>query len=53
VEKQLVIDTLIATRGNMTKAANQLGITERIMGLRIKKYDITVLNYKHLSDEQN
>ncbi|MDR1981313.1 MAG: sigma 54-interacting transcriptional regulator [Tannerellaceae bacterium] len=51
VEKQLIIDTLIVVRGNITKAANQLGITERIMGLRIKKYHIQIQHYKSLTNE--
>jgi Nif-specific regulatory protein len=53
VEKQMILDTLIATRGNSAKAAQTLGITERIMGLRIQKYQIDVQNYKHLSDDDN
>jgi Nif-specific regulatory protein len=53
VEKQMIIDTLIATRGNSAKAAHLLGITERIIGLRIQKYAIDVQNYKHLSDNDN
>lgn len=53
VEKQIIVDTLIATKGNMAKAATQLGVTERIMGLRIKAYDLNITNYKHLSNEHN
>lgn len=46
VEKQIIKDTLIATRGNVAKAAAQLGITERIMGLRLHKYDINPKQFK-------
>ena len=46
IEKQLIIDALVATRGNGAKAADQLGITERIMGIRIKKYDINTKRFK-------
>ena len=53
VEKQLIIDTLIAVKGSITKAATELGITERIMGLRINKYNIQIQNYKNLSNESN
>lgn len=53
VEKQLIIDTLIAVKGSIIKAANQLGVTERIMGLRIVKYNIQVQNYKSLTNELN
>jgi Nif-specific regulatory protein len=53
VEKQMIIDSLIANNGNMSKSAAQLGITERIMGLRIKKYNINIQNYKYLSDDNS
>ncbi|HEY4789091.1 MAG TPA: sigma 54-interacting transcriptional regulator [Bacteroidales bacterium] len=46
VEKQMILDTLIGTRGNLVKAAEILGITERMMGIRIKKYDIDPKRYK-------
>lgn len=53
VEKQMIIDSLVANNGNMTKSATQLGITERIMGLRIKKYNINIQNYKSLSNDNS
>jgi Nif-specific regulatory protein len=46
VEKQMLIETLLATKGNLSKAAGVLGITERIIGLRIKKYDIDQKRFK-------
>ncbi|MDP4208283.1 MAG: sigma 54-interacting transcriptional regulator [Bacteroidota bacterium] len=46
VEKQMILDTLIGTRGNLVKAAEILGITERMMGIRIKKYEIDPKRYK-------
>ncbi|MFW5879394.1 MAG: sigma-54 interaction domain-containing protein, partial [bacterium] len=46
VEKQIIIDTLISTRGNMYKASEALKITERVMGLRIKKYNIDPKRFK-------
>ena len=45
-EKQMILDTLVGTRGNLVKAAELLGITERMMGLRIKKYDIDPKRFK-------
>ncbi|MDR2139534.1 MAG: sigma 54-interacting transcriptional regulator [Tannerella sp.] len=51
VEKQMIIDTLIANKGNIARSALRLGITERIMGLRIRKYGIHAQNYKHLSND--
>ncbi|MDR1865150.1 MAG: sigma 54-interacting transcriptional regulator [Bacteroidales bacterium] len=53
VEKQMITDALISTRGNITKAAEQLKITERIMGLRIKQYQINPQDYKHLTHDFN
>jgi Nif-specific regulatory protein len=46
VEKQLIVDALTSSLGNINKAALMLGITERIMGLRIKKYDLETKKYK-------
>ncbi|HAR63810.1 MAG: sigma-54-dependent Fis family transcriptional regulator [Candidatus Margulisiibacteriota bacterium] len=40
VEKDLIIDALKQSKGCIAKAARLLGITERIMGLRLKKYAI-------------
>ncbi|MEE8440494.1 MAG: sigma-54 dependent transcriptional regulator, partial [Spirochaetia bacterium] len=40
LERELILDALKSTRGNMAKAARLLGITERIMGLRVKKHGI-------------
>ena len=46
VERELIIEALKRSRGNMVKAAESLGITERIMGLRVKKYDIKYRLYR-------
>ncbi len=46
VEKQMLLETLLSTKGNMVKAADILGITERMMGIRIKKYDIDPKRFK-------
>jgi Nif-specific regulatory protein len=40
VERELIFDALKSSRGNMAKAAAALGLTERIMGLRVRKYNI-------------
>ena len=40
VEREMIIDALKTHHGNMAAAARQLGLTERIMGLRVKKYSI-------------
>ena len=40
VEKEMIVEALKAHRGIMAKAARQLGLTERMMGLRVKAHDI-------------
>jgi len=40
LEKQLIAQALEATKGNRRRAADQLGITERIIGYKIKKYSL-------------
>jgi Nif-specific regulatory protein len=46
LERDLIMDALKTTRGNMTKAAQILGTSERIIGLRIQKYDIKTKRYR-------
>ncbi len=46
LEKQIIQDSLISTKGNITKAAEKMGITERMMGIRLKKYDIDARRFK-------
>ena len=40
VERELIQDALKSARGNQARAAKALGISERIMGLRVNKYGI-------------
>ena len=40
LEKQMIADALKHCYGNMAKAARMLGLTERIMGLRVVKFAI-------------
>jgi Nif-specific regulatory protein len=40
MERELILDALKASKGNMAKAARELGLTERVMGLRAKKYNL-------------
>lgn len=46
IEKQIIMDALISSKGNGVKAAESLGITERMMGLRIRKYGIDPKKFK-------
>lgn len=43
VEYEMIVEALKLHNGNMTDAANHLGLTRRILGLRLRKYK---LNYK-------
>ena len=40
LEREIILDALKSSKGNMAKTAKFLGITERIMGLRVQKYGI-------------
>ncbi len=46
LERELIADALKTARGNRAKAARNLGISERIMGLRIQKYNLSPDKYK-------
>jgi Nif-specific regulatory protein len=49
VERELIIEALKEARGNMARAADNLGITERIMGLRVKKYSVDYRDFRNSS----
>jgi Nif-specific regulatory protein len=40
LERELIVEALKANRGNQAKAAKDLGVSERIMGLRVKKHGL-------------
>ena len=46
VEKQLIRESLTTSKGNIVKAAENLKITERMLGIRLKKYDIEAWRFK-------
>ena len=46
LERELLKDALKSARGNRAYAARELGISERIMGLRVDKYEIQCGKYK-------
>ncbi len=46
VERELILDALKDARGNMARAARRLGITERMMGLRVRKYGINPKRFR-------
>ena len=46
IERTLIVDALRASNGNRSKAAQLLGITERLMGLRVRKYELEPRTYR-------
>ncbi|MDR2110657.1 MAG: sigma 54-interacting transcriptional regulator [Spirochaetaceae bacterium] len=46
LEKELIVEALKITEGNMASAARRLGITERQMGLRVHHYGINWRFYR-------
>ncbi|MCX5860368.1 MAG: AAA family ATPase, partial [Proteobacteria bacterium] len=40
IERNLILDALKSSRGNLAGAAKALGLSERVMGLRIRKHGI-------------
>jgi Nif-specific regulatory protein len=45
-ERDLLVDALKSSRGNIRKAANNLNTTERIFGYKVKKYGIDSRRYR-------
>ena len=46
MERELILDSLKSSKGNMAKAARDLGLTERVMGLRARKYHLDPRNFR-------
>jgi Nif-specific regulatory protein len=46
VEREMLIESLKTARGNMAKAARTLGLTERLIGLRVKKHGIDFRRFR-------
>lgn len=46
LEREMITDTLKETKSNMAEAARRLGITERKVGLRVKKYGLDLARFK-------
>ena len=45
IERELLQEALKSSRGNKAKAARSLGITERLMGIKVKKHKIDPKKY--------
>ena len=52
LEKSMMIAALQETGGNMLKTAARLGITTRIMGLRMKKHKLDYKEFRRISHQQ-
>lgn len=50
MEREIILEELKKTRGNMAKAARSLGITERVMGLRVVRHEIDPRRFKQKGD---
>jgi Nif-specific regulatory protein len=46
LERELILDALKSARGNMAKAARNLGLSERLMGLRVRKHGIQAKRFR-------
>jgi Nif-specific regulatory protein len=46
LERELILDALKSSRGNMAKAARNLGVSERVMGLRVRKHGIRARDFR-------
>jgi Nif-specific regulatory protein len=46
LEREMLLDALKSSRGNMAKAARALGITERLMGIRVHKHGIDYRRFR-------
>ena len=46
LEKEMIMEALKISRGNGAKAARHLGISDRLMGIRVKKHKIDVKRFR-------
>jgi Nif-specific regulatory protein len=46
VEYEMLVESLKTHNGNISEAARELGLSRRIMGLRMKKHNLTYRNYR-------
>jgi len=52
VEYEMIVDALKTHDGNMSEAAKDLGLTRRILGLRMEKYSINYKDYRLVEKKQ-
>lgn len=53
LEYELIIESLKKNRGNMSKAAQDLGLTLRQIRLRIERYEIDTKSLRKITDKDN
>jgi Nif-specific regulatory protein len=46
LERELILVALKSSRGNIAKAARSLGVSERVMGLRVRKHGIQARDFR-------
>ena len=46
LEREMILDALKSARGHMAKAARALGITDRLMGLRVRKHAVDYRRFR-------
>jgi len=51
VDKQKIESTLSDCKGNVTKAANQLGVSRETLHNKIRRYDIEVRSFRKKTSE--
>jgi Nif-specific regulatory protein len=49
VEREMIVEALKSARGNMAEAARKLGISERIMGLRVARFHVDLEKLRRAS----
>jgi DNA-binding NtrC family response regulator len=52
IEYEMIVDALKTKDGNMSEAARELGLTRRILTLRMEKYGISYKDYRIVDRKQ-
>ncbi len=52
VEYEMILEALKSHQGNMTEAAKELGLTRRILGLRMEKHGLNYKKFRKSEDEK-
>ena len=52
LERACIVDAMEATGGQINRAAQQLGLTQRVLALRLKKYGLSYKEYRRGGREQ-